>query len=69
LIRPERFIAAKAYLQHIAGNSAEAKESLKQLGKGKDVYSTLLELSINYESIMRKGVEMNVLKEFLRPSR
>lgn len=34
----------------------EAKDSLKMLGKAKDVYSQILELCINYENLMRKGV-------------
>ena len=62
VIRPERFVTPKAFLQHISGSSSEAKETLKLLGKNKDIYSTILELCINYESIMRKGVEMSILK-------
>jgi hypothetical protein len=69
VIRPERYVTPKAYLQHLGGSSSEAKETLKGLGKVKDVYSTVLELCINYESIMRKGVELPMLKEFLRPNR
>ena len=67
--RPERFITPRAYLLHLGGSSSEGKELLKQLGKNKDIYSTILELCINYEGIIRKGVELQILKEFLRPNR
>ena len=37
--------------------------------KNKDLYTQIFELCINYENIMRKGVELANLKEFLRPNR
>lgn len=69
VLRIEKVISAKAYLLHLIGSSVEAKDCLKLLGKSKDIYSQCLELCINYESIMRKGVEANILKDFLRPNR
>lgn len=68
-LRAERYFTIKAYIQHLCGSSVEAKDSLKMLGKAKDIYSQILELCINYENLIRKGVEANILKEFLRPNR
>lgn len=42
ILRGERYITIKAYIQHLCGSSMEAKESLKVLGKTKDVYSQIL---------------------------
>ncbi len=69
ILRLDRVISTKAYLLHLCGSSTEAKEALKSLGKNKDIYSQVLELCINYEGLIRKGVEPNILKEFLRPNR
>lgn len=59
----------KAYLHNQMGNASEAKEIVKRLAKVKDIYLQLFELGIGYESIMRRGVELPMLKEFLRPNR
>jgi hypothetical protein len=48
ILRADRYITIKAYIQHMCGSSMEAKDNLKMLGKAKDVYSQILELCINY---------------------
>lgn len=62
ILRLDRVISTKAYLLHLCGSSTEAKEALKSLGKNKDIYSQVLELCINYEGLIRKGVEPNIMK-------
>ena len=47
-MRPERYIHAKAWLEHEIGSNVQAKDTLKTLGKNKDIYAHLLELCINY---------------------
>lgn len=48
LLRADRLYNLKAYLQHLSGNTSEAKETIKLLGKQKDIYTQVFELCMNY---------------------
>eukprot|EP00919_Chromeraceae_sp_WS-2016_P066558 GHVR01157482.1.p1 GENE.GHVR01157482.1~~GHVR01157482.1.p1 ORF type:complete len:108 (+),score=5.66 GHVR01157482.1:5985-6308(+) len=56
ILRSDKLLNLKAHILCKLGNNGESKETLKKLGKEKDIYTQIYELSLGYDTIMRKQV-------------
>lgn len=48
LLKSDKILTFKAYIQHMCGNSSEAKDIIKRFGKNKDIYCQVFELDLSY---------------------
>ena len=69
ILRTDKLLNAKAHILHQIGKDNKARDILRFLGKNRDIYSQLYESCIEYEALIKRQVDMVVLKEFIRPKR